>query len=265
MSQSLELFGKNIVITGASGGLGKEMALAAAKRGANLVLIARRQEQLKEVAKSCQLLSAGQIFYYSADLSLEEERKQCLDTILQHEKVDVLINNAGYGLYKDAIDFSQREIKDIFEVNVFALMDFSNRVGKQMLKEGAGHIIQIASQAGKMATAKSSIYSSTKFAILGYTNALRLELQPYGIKVTSVNPGPIHTDFFAKAEPSGQYLKALGGMVLDADTVAEEVIDLIRHPKREINTPAVMNMASKLYELFPNMGDYFAGNLFNKK
>ncbi len=265
MSQTLELLGKNIVITGASGGLGKEMALAAAKRGANLVLIARRQEHLKEVARNCQLLSVGQIFYYSADLSLEEERRQCIDTILQNGKVDVLINNAGYGLYKDAVEFTQNEIKDMFEVNVFALMDFSNRIGKQMLEQGTGHIIQIASQAGKMATAKSSIYSSTKFAVLGYTNALRLEMKSNGIKVSSVNPGPIHTDFFAKAEPTGQYLKALGGTVLDAKTVAEKIIDLINQPQREINIPTLMNMASKIYAIFPKTGDYFAGNLFNKK
>ncbi len=76
-----------------------------------------------------------------------------------------------------------------------------------MAERRQGHIINIASMAGKMATAKSTIYSATKFAVLGFSNALRLELKPLGVAVTTVNPGPVATDFFDKADPSGSYLE----------------------------------------------------------
>ena len=84
--------------------------------------------------------------------------------------------------------------------------------------------MNIASQAGKSATVKSSVYSATKFGVLGYSNALRLELKPYGIHVMTVNPGPIATDFFDKAEPTGKYLEQLGAVVLDPAKVAGEVV-----------------------------------------
>ena len=75
-----------------------------------------------------------------------------------------------------------------------------------MIEAGQGHIINVASMVGKMATAKSTVYSATKFAVLGFSNALRLELKPLGVAVTTVNPGPIQTEFFDKADPTGTYL-----------------------------------------------------------
>ena len=84
-----------------------------------------------------------------------------------------------------------------------------------MAERRQGHIINIASMAGKMATAKSTVYSATKFAVLGFSNALRLELKPLGVAVTTVNPGPIETNFFDKADPSGSYLEKVGQIVLE--------------------------------------------------
>ena len=129
----------------------------------------------------------------------------------------------------------------------------------------SGHIINIASMAGKMATPKSTIYSATKFAVIGFSNALRLELKPFGIHVTTVNPGPIETNFFNIADPNGSYLDKIGAMVLQADDLAKEIVNTFGKNKREINRPRLMNTAAFFYQVFPTIGDYLAGGIFNKK
>ena len=101
----------------------------------------------------------------------------------------------------------------------------------------SGHIINIASQAGKIATPKSSVYSATKHAVLGYTNSLRMELSDFQIKVTAVNPGPIGTDFFTIADESGTYAKSVQRYILKPEYVAKKVVDAMLTSTREINLP----------------------------
>ena len=116
-----------------------------------------------------------------------------------------------------------------------------------------------------MATAKSTIYSATKFAVLGFSNALRLEMRPFNVSVTTVNPGPIRTEFFDKADPSGDYLDKLGFIVLEPQKLAKAIIRSVEKPKREINQPVALEIAARFYTLFPHVGDYLAGGIFNKK
>src|SRR5690606_5732016 len=103
------------------------------------------------------------------------------------------------------------------------LIHITKLTALRMTKRGSGHIINIASQAGKMATPKSAVYAATKFAVRGYSNALRLELRPFGIYVTTVNTGPMHTNFFNQADPTGSYLNKIARWVLDPQVVAKKV------------------------------------------
>ena len=98
---------------------------------------------------------------------------------------------------------------------LFALMNLSRRLAIRMKGSRKGHIINIVSMAGLIATGKSSLYSATKFAAIGFSNALRLELMPYGVYVTTVNPGPIRTGFFDQADPDGTYLKSVDRFLLE--------------------------------------------------
>ena len=111
----------------------------------------------------------------------------------------------------------------MFEVNILGMMVLTQKFAIDMAERRQGHIINIASMAGKMATAKSTVYSATKFAVLGFSNALRLELKPLGVAVTTVNPGPIETNFFDKADPSGSYLEKVGQIVLEPAKLAKYV------------------------------------------
>ena len=176
-----------------------------------------------------------------------------------------MINNAGYGIFEDFDQISDQDIHQMFEVNTFALMNLSRRLAARMKENRKGHIINIVSMAGLIATGKSSLYSATKFAAIGFSNALRLELMPYGVYVTTVNPGPIRTAFFDQADPDGSYLKSVDRFLLEPDVVARKIVKIIGKNKRELNLPVLLNLAHKFYTLFPKLADKLAGGIFNYK
>ena len=134
-----------------------------------------------------------------------------------------------------------------------------------MKQAGQGHIVNIVSMAGLIASSKSSLYSATKFAAIGFSNALRLELLPFGVYVTTVNPGPIKTSFFDQADPDGSYVKAVDKYILEPDFVAGKIVSSFGKKKREMNLPGILNLAHKLYTLFPRIADKMAVNMFNYK
>ena len=253
------------LVTGASGGLGAQIALELAKRNVQLILVARNTAKLEQVASKCRLNTSKLVDIYSCDLTDDASVQDLLSTLDEKYKITMVINNAGLGYLKYAKDLSESEINQMLQLNLNTLIKITQHFVPRFIEDKSGVIVNIASQAGKSATVKSSVYSATKFGVLGYSNALRLELNPYGIHVMTVNPGPIATDFFDKAEPTGKYLEQLGAVVLDPVKVAEEVVKGIEKEKREINLPKTMNFASKLNVLFPKIGDKLLGSIFNKK
>lgn len=183
----------------------------------------------------------------------------------RYGQIDVLVNNAGYGIFEAFDRISDQQVQEMFEVNTFALMQFSRLMGAHMKAAGKGHIVNIVSMAGLVATAKSSLYSATKFAAIGFSNALRLELMPFGVHVTTVNPGPIRTTFFDQADPDGSYVKAVDRYILEPDFVAKKIVKNFGKPKRELNLPWLLNLTHKLYTLFPRISDKIASKMFNYK
>lgn len=257
---------KIVVVTGGSGGLGEQIAYEAAKQGAIVVVCARRIFQIGKVKEKCEELSGRQAHAFQLDVANYQDIDEVVDKIYQQVgNIDVLVNCAGFGLFKDFVDTKFETAKQMFQVNVLGLMYLTQKVAIEMVKVESGHIINVASQAGKMATPKSSVYSATKFAVIGFSNALRLELKPVNVSVTTVNPGPVATDFFAEADPTGQYLGSLGNLVIEPTELAKKIVKAMGTRKREINEPCVMITASKFYTLFPHIGDYLASTIFNKK
>lgn len=260
------LQGKIVVITGASGGLGKEIAIQAAKEGACVILLARNMDKLEAVRQF--LIESYKISAYTfrLDVAHPNDVKDVFDLIARDiGEVDVLVNNAGYGIFKEAIETDIGDAKAMFDVNVLGLMACTNSVLPVMKRRKSGHIINIASQAGKMATPKSSLYSATKFAVLGFSNALRMEVRNDHIFVTTVNPGPIATDFFTTADESGNYIKSIDKIMLKPETVARKIVAAMFTTKREINLPGWMDFASKLNYLFPRIIEMIGKRAFFKK
>ncbi|MGG5358434.1 MULTISPECIES: SDR family NAD(P)-dependent oxidoreductase [unclassified Enterococcus] len=257
---------KVVLVTGGSGGLGEQICYEAAKQGAIVVTCARRLPEIEKVKEECQRLSKRAAYAFSLDVSDPDSVEQLYEKVIAEVgKVDILVNNAGFGIFEDFLDFDMKKAYQMFEVNVLGMMVLTQKFAIDMAERKSGHIINIASMAGKMATAKSTVYSATKFAVLGFSNALRLELKPFGIPVTTVNPGPIKTDFFGKADPSGDYLEKVDFIVLDAERLARTIVRAMRFPKREINQPMILEAAARFYVLFPRIGDYLASGVFNKK
>ena len=250
---------RTILITGASGGLAQEMVKLLPND--QLILLGRNKEKLAQLYAKHPNVELIEIDI-TDDSALEA---LVADLYLRYGKIDVLINNAGYGIFEEFDQISDQDIHQMFEVNTFALMNLSCRLGARMKERGKGHIINIVSMAGLIATAKSSLYSATKFAAIGFSNALRLELMPYGVYVTTVNPGPIRTGFFDQADPDGSYLKSVDRFLLEPDAVARKIVKITGKNKRELNLPFLLNLAHIFYTLFPKLADKMAGETFNYK
>lgn len=250
---------RKILITGASGGLVQAMVPLLADDF--LILLGRDKTKIMR-------LYASHANKLVLDTDIRDE-KALIELLGQLEErfgaIDILVNNAGYGSFADFTDFSSQEVRAMFEINTFALMTLSRLVGEQMKKRQKGQIINIVSMAGLMASSKSSVYSATKFAAIGFSNALRLELATSNVVVTTVNPGPIATAFFEEADPDGAYLKSVKAFLLQPDTVARKIVRIMGTKKRELNLPWSLALAHKCYTLFPHLADFLARTVFNYK
>ena len=250
---------RTIVITGASGGLAQEMVKLLVDD--QLILLGRNKDKLAQLYGNHPHTELVEI-----DITDDQALEVLVAELYQrYEKIDVVINNAGYGIFEDFDQISNQDIHQMFEVNTFALMNLSRRIATRMKESRKGHIINIVSMAGLIATGKSSLYSATKFAAIGFSNALRLELMRHGVYVTTVNPGPIRTGFFDQADPDGTYLKSIDRFLLEPNTVAQKIVKIIGKNKRELNLPFLLNLAHIFYTLFPKLADKLAGGTFNYK
>ncbi|CQR46754.1 putative oxidoreductase [Paraliobacillus sp. PM-2] len=257
---------KTILITGASSGIGEGLARALAARGANLILIARSTDKLHALKQSMEHDYSIQCDVYSVDLANKEARINTLKNICkQYATIDALINNAGFGIFDSIEEAKTSDMEQMFQVNVFALIESVKQLLPLLTAAKKGHIINIASFAGKIATPKSSIYGATKHAVLGFSNALRLEVEQRDLYVTTVNLGPVKTNFFQTADPSGNYQKNVERYMLDSNDVVDAIVQALFKRKREINLPKWMEFGSRLYHLFPKMTERILKKQFNKK
>ncbi|RRK11210.1 SDR family NAD(P)-dependent oxidoreductase [Lactiplantibacillus garii] len=260
------LTGQTVLITGASSGLGEQLAFAVAARGANVVLAARRQERLTRVADQCRILSGAQAIAVQCDVSRVAAVDHLFATIDElFGRLDVVLNAAGFGAMVNAVAMDPALTAKMFRVNTLGVMYVSQLAAKRMVRQRRGEIVNVASIAGKIATPKSAVYAATKAALIAYDNALRLELKAAHVNVMTVNPGPIKTDFFKTADPSGQYLARVDKIALNPVKFAELIVSKLGHHRREINRPWVMAAANLGYQAVPRLGDWLAGSVFNFK
>ncbi|MFD1465701.1 SDR family NAD(P)-dependent oxidoreductase [Lapidilactobacillus mulanensis] len=256
---------KVVVITGASSGIGRDIALESASRGARVFLLARRLEQLNEVRNECANLSLTSATAIQVDVSKLSELEAAVAQINSEvDHVDVLVNAAGFGDFLPFTEIPLDKIEQMFRVNVFGTMLLTRLLAPSLFAT-QGHIVTIGSMAGKIPTANSAVYSATKGALIAFSNALRIELKPVKVKVTTVNPGPVSTDFFNVADSGKKYFQKISWLSLDPEKLATKVVASFGHPVREINAPWFMDVAARLYPLAPRVGDFLAGTIGNQK
>jgi short-subunit dehydrogenase len=254
--------GKIVVVTGASSGIGAVMVQELSRRGAIPVLMARSEEKLNEIAAGLK----GDHAVYRLDVTSYEDVQRTMQRVIdKYGKIDILINNAGYGVFDALIDASMEEMEGMMDVNYMGIVRCTKAVLPAMLKARGGHIVNIASMAGKIGSAKSSGYSATKHAVLGFTNSLRQELMGTGVKLTAINPGPIDTPFFDRADPTGHYVNNIKWFMLKPEQVVKRIMRAIERGTPEVNMPFVAGLGVKLFQLFPRVFEKIAYTMLNKK
>ncbi|MED5016629.1 SDR family oxidoreductase [Paenibacillus chibensis] len=253
---------KIVVITGASSGIGLLTARLLSREGAVPILVARSRDKLEEASGSI----AGKHEIREMDVTRDDQVKQAMQDILQaHGKIDILLNNAGFGKFQNAVDMPPEEFQRMMDVNYMGTVRCTKAVLPHMLERRSGHIVNVASMAGKIGTAKSTAYTATKHAVLGFSNALRQELRESGIKVSTVNPGPIDTPFFDIADPSGGYVSHVEWLMMKPEHVASKIVQLMKTGREELNLPLKAAAAMRLYQLFPRLSDKLTYRMMNKK
>jgi NADP-dependent 3-hydroxy acid dehydrogenase YdfG len=192
---TIKLNGKVALITGASAGIGQACARALAEEGARLVLTARRQDRLDELKEEAEKLGA-QAICVVGDAREESTAIKTVEAARQtFGRIDILINNAGAGNYKNLIETSAEEYDDLMDTNVRSTFLFTRHTVPVMIEQGQGTILMISSMAGVYGFAGEAVYCATKFAQVGFAQALDRELRPSGIKVGVICPGGVKTEF----------------------------------------------------------------------
>ena len=194
----MEYEGTTALITGASSGLGEEFARQLALRGADLVLVARRQDVLDQLASDLRRDTGRQVHVVATDLSTPGAAAELAHTISERGLlVDTLINNAGIGRTGPFSESSTHEVHEQLRLNVEAVVDLTQAMLPQMLHSGRGALVNVASLTAYMPMPSMAVYAASKAFVLRFTEALAYELRHAGLSVLALSPGPTHTGFYA--------------------------------------------------------------------
>jgi short-subunit dehydrogenase len=249
------------IITGASSGIGRETALEFARAGAHVVLAARRDELLQQVAASARAFGV-EALVVPADVGRAEDVRRIVEATLDRfGRIDVLVNNAGVGFSGTIEDTPEDVMRDLFDVNYMSAFIATRLVLPHMRRQRAGHVVNVASVVGKISFPFHGAYSATKFAMVAMTEALRSELAGSGVTVTAVLPASTRTEFFDAQRAIGDHWSGPTGPQQSPRQVARAIVRSVSHPLPEVNLVPPLRIAYGLNGWFPAMRD-IAGRLF---
>lgn len=190
----MKIEGSKVLVTGGSVGIGKAIAEAMIAKGAQVGVTGRRADVLGAAAKELGATA------FPGDVSIE---KDCVDTVAafvkQFGRIDVLVNNAGFGHFAPLVEMDRARFDAVFATNVTGAMLMAREASKHFIEQSSGHIVNISSTSGLRGGPKSSAYSASKFALRGMSECWRAELRPHNVRVLLVNPSEVLTDFSSAA------------------------------------------------------------------
>jgi len=275
---------KVALVTGSSSGIGFETSLALARNGFYTFATMRnisKGEKIKEFTKKENL----PIEIIELDVDKENSVKNSINTIIEKkQRIDVLVNNAGWGLWGSVEDVSIDEFKEQFETNFFSIIRMIHEVAPIMREQKSGHIINISSIAGRIGFPISPAYISSKFALEGLSESLRFELMPFGVNVIIIEPGMIKTNFFEpmklgkKAEKTDAYknitekvlsgVKMMAQMATDPKEVSNTIIQAIKEekplPRYIVGNDALMFLEAKKMKTDIEFENYLKKELYGE-
>lgn len=260
-----ELQDKIIAITGASSGIGRSCALLAARLGATPILLARSEDSLRTIVEDIKHETPNTGFS-SLDVTNMEQIVDVVESIhARYGRIDIWVNNAGYGVFSSFTDTTLEDIQGMMDVNYLGTVRCTRAILPYMLERKRGHIINVASVAGKLATPKSSGYAASKFAVIGFTQSLRQELKGSGVSVSAVNPGPVRTPFFNRADPTGSYRRSVEKFMVTPESVAQAILHTVHTRQGDVTIPRYMRAGAVLSHLFPRFFEQVIAPRLNKK
>lgn len=245
-----------LVITGASSGIGLVTAREAARRGAKLVLAARAEDALRRLAEEINA-SGGEAVYVAADVGREADVRRIAETALERfGRVDTWVNNAGVSIYGRILDTPVEDMRRLYETNFWGVV-YGSLVAAEVLRQRGGALINVGSTVSDRAIPLQGVYSSSKHAVKGFTNALRMELEEEGapVSVTLVKPAAIDTPYTKHAKNLMEKEPAVPPPVYAPEVVAEVILHCAETPERDVFAGGGGKAMSMMENYAPRLGD----------
>jgi short-subunit dehydrogenase len=242
---------KTAVVTGASSGIGRALALRFAREGVHVGLVARREDLLRQVAAEIEAAD-GQATVLPCDVGDRQLTEACAArAIATLGRVDILVNNAGYGHHRRFLEWDVEDMEQMMRVNYLGALYWTKALLPQMVEHGCGWLVFMASVAGKLGVPEESAYAASKFAMVGLAEALSMELEDDGVHVLTVCPGTIDTPFFD--EEAKRRMPAVSRrMMIAPEQVVDATIDALKRGKHEITVPRFIGAGYVVRALAPS-------------
>lgn len=240
-----------VLITGASSGIGQRLAVDLAARGATVVGCGRSRERLQETEQEMKRHSASSTVHV-CDVSDPQQVKAMVEKVLaQFGRIDILINNAGFGFYKTLADSPLESIEAVLRTNFLGAVYSIKEALPFMIARRSGHIVNIASGAGKIGTPSMAAYCASKFAMIGLSESLYHELRPLGIHVSVISPGPVRTKMQLLFDQLAAGVWTPEFLILKTEEVSRAVIKAIEKKRFETVIPFWLAVVCRVKALCP--------------
>jgi short-subunit dehydrogenase len=249
---------KIAIITGASGGIGRATALAFADQGASVVLLSRNRDRLENLAGEIRAKTHRESLLLPADVRSPAEIQKGIEQVMdRYGRIDYLVNGAGIISYKPFLELSLDELDAMMSVNYFGTVACVRAVLPVMLRQKTGHIVNIASTAGRRGFPMETGYCASKFAVVGFSEALRMELHGTGVCVSVLCPGIVDT-------PMARDFLSLPGIreevhPLSTKQIASWVLKAVAEERVEVILPFSTKMVIRLNSVAPRLADWIIG------
>ena len=257
-----------VLVTGASSGFGEDAARLFAQEGCKVVLAARRMDRLQDLVAKIQE-RGGEAMAMPVDIVERADIKNMVQSTLDlYGRIDILFNNAGIGRVGWFEEFSiDRDIDTLISVNLTGLMQVTHAVLPHMLARREGHIINMISIAGLIASPLLTTYAASKHGVRAFTDALRREVAPLGIKVSGIYPGPAATEFGQHTGNNSAYraVKSLLNVRMSSEYVARRVVGIAKRPRRSLIIPWWFTPLVGLDSVAPILVDWLVYGFFTRR
>lgn len=249
----MKLQGKTVLVTGASAGIGKAIALRAGQDGATVIIASRNLDKMNSVKSEVEK-AGGKCKVYQTDVSkVDDVRNLFLAATKDGRVLDVVVANAGIGFIGEIEELAVEQIKNMINVNLTGTIITAKFASEIMVRQRYGHIFMTSSMAGLITLPQWSVYCATKWGITGFADSIRHEMKNYGVQVTTIHPGAVKTEFFDKDKADIDISKM--GDAIEPSEVADRFYDAVFTDQKKVLVPDLVRNFSLMYKFAPGMTD----------